>query len=106
MWYRWGRGSIGGRSYLASLVLGDFVLSVLLAGLALAVGAAGFGNVDLGDDVLVDSFQDVVFEASRSATDGSWDFMLFHSAVTAFRLFLYIVVLGLKIDESMMRSHN
>ena len=33
--------------YLASFVLGDLVLSVLLAGLALAVGAASLGNVDL-----------------------------------------------------------
>jgi len=37
----------GERAYLASLVLRDLVLSVLLAVLALAVGAAGLGNVDL-----------------------------------------------------------
>jgi hypothetical protein len=34
-------------SDLASLVLGDLVLGVLLALLALAVCAAGFGDVDL-----------------------------------------------------------
>lgn len=34
-------------SNLASLVLGDLVLSVLVALPALAVGPAGFGNVDL-----------------------------------------------------------
>lgn len=33
--------------YLASLVLGDLVLGVLLAVLALAVGASGLWNVDL-----------------------------------------------------------
>jgi hypothetical protein len=32
---------------LASLVLGDFVGSVLLAGLTLAVSVTGLGNVDL-----------------------------------------------------------
>jgi hypothetical protein len=39
-----GGGSV---SHLASLVLGDLVLSVLVALSALAVGPAGFGNVDL-----------------------------------------------------------
>jgi len=34
-------------SDLASLVLGDLVLGVLLAILALAIRPAGFGNVDL-----------------------------------------------------------
>lgn len=34
-------------SHLASLILGDLVQSVLVALLALAVGPAGFGNVDL-----------------------------------------------------------
>ena len=34
-------------SYFAGLILCNLVLSVLLAGLALAIGAAGFGNVDL-----------------------------------------------------------
>jgi hypothetical protein len=34
-------------TYLASLVLGDLVLGVLVALLGLAVGPAGFGNVDL-----------------------------------------------------------
>jgi hypothetical protein len=34
-------------SYLARLVLGDLVLSVLSAVLALAVSASGLGNVDL-----------------------------------------------------------
>jgi hypothetical protein len=37
-----------GVAYLAGFVLGDFVLSVLFAGFALAVGAAGLGDVDLG----------------------------------------------------------
>lgn len=36
-----------GYVHLASLVLGDLVLGVLLALLALAVGPAGFRNVDL-----------------------------------------------------------
>ena len=36
-----------GVSYFAGLVLSDFVLGVFLAGLALAVGVSGFGNVDL-----------------------------------------------------------
>ena len=35
------------RSYLPGLVLGDFVLGVLLAVFALAIGAAGLGDVDL-----------------------------------------------------------
>lgn len=34
-------------TYLSSLVLGDLVLGVLFASLALAVGASGLGNVDL-----------------------------------------------------------
>lgn len=34
-------------SHLASLVLGDLVLSVLVALLGLAVSPAGLGNVDL-----------------------------------------------------------
>lgn len=33
------------------LLTGDLVLGVLLAVLALAVGSAGLGNVDLGFDV-------------------------------------------------------
>jgi hypothetical protein len=33
--------------YLSCLVLGDLVLGVLAAVLALAVGASGLGNVDL-----------------------------------------------------------
>jgi hypothetical protein len=37
----------GSVSHLASLVLGDLVLGVLVALPALAVGPAGFGNVDL-----------------------------------------------------------
>ena len=37
-----------GASYFAGLVLCDLVLSVLFAGLALAIGAASLGNVDLG----------------------------------------------------------
>jgi hypothetical protein len=36
-------------TYLASLVLGDLVLGVLVALLGLAVGPAGFGDVDLED---------------------------------------------------------
>lgn len=39
--------SLGEKRSLSSLVLGDLVLSVLLAGLALAVGLTGLGNVDL-----------------------------------------------------------
>lgn len=35
------------KSHLASLVLGNLVLGVLVALPALAVGPAGFGNVDL-----------------------------------------------------------
>lgn len=38
---------VGISSDLASLVLGDLVLGVLAAGLALAIGLAGFRNVDL-----------------------------------------------------------
>ena len=36
-----------GFSYLAGLVLGDLVLCMLFAGLALAVGLSGLWNVDL-----------------------------------------------------------
>lgn len=43
MWWVGG----GCEAYLASFVLSDLVLGVFLAGLALAVGSAGFGNVDL-----------------------------------------------------------
>jgi hypothetical protein len=39
-----------GYVHLASLVLGDLVLGVLLALLALAVGPAGFRNVDLVEE--------------------------------------------------------
>ena len=35
-------------TYFAGFVLGDFVLGVFLAFFALAVGAAGFRDVDLG----------------------------------------------------------
>ena len=35
------------KSHLASLVLGDLVLGVLMASLGLAIGPAGFGDVDL-----------------------------------------------------------
>jgi hypothetical protein len=38
--------------YLSRLVLRDFVLCVLSAVLALAVGASGLGDVDLGEFVL------------------------------------------------------
>lgn len=42
-------GSCGkGRTYFAGFVLSNLVLSVLLAVLALAIGTAGFGYVDLG----------------------------------------------------------
>jgi len=41
-------GSVEG-TYLASLVLGDLVLGVLVALLGLAVRPAGFGDVDLED---------------------------------------------------------
>ena len=34
----------------AGFILSDFVLSVLFAGLAFAVGAAGFGDVDLEEE--------------------------------------------------------
>lgn len=37
----------GGASHLAGFVLGDFVLGVFSAVFAAAVGAAGFGDVDL-----------------------------------------------------------
>lgn len=45
----WVRGSDGlfGVAHLASLVLGDLVLGVLLAVLALAVGPARLRDVDL-----------------------------------------------------------
>jgi len=38
----------GGERYFAGFVLGDFMLGVLLAVFAFAVGAPGFGYVDLG----------------------------------------------------------
>jgi hypothetical protein len=38
--------------YLSGLVLGHLVLCVLSAVLALAVGASGLGDVDLGEFVL------------------------------------------------------
>ncbi len=40
-------GMAQGECYLSGLVLRDLVLGVLFAGLALAVGAASLGNVDL-----------------------------------------------------------
>jgi len=43
-----GEGEGNGRVYLSRLVLGDLVLGVLLAVLALAVGASGLWDVDLG----------------------------------------------------------
>jgi hypothetical protein len=39
--------TLGEQRGLSCLVLGDLVLGVLLAVLALAVGSAGLGNVDL-----------------------------------------------------------
>lgn len=42
------RGGGGGGGYLAGFVLGDFVLGVLFALFAFAVGAAGFGDLDGG----------------------------------------------------------
>ena len=39
--------SLGEKGCLAGLVLGDLVLRVLLAGLALAIGLTGLGDVDL-----------------------------------------------------------
>ena len=39
--------SLGEERGLSSLVLGDLVLGVLLASLALAVGLTGLGDVDL-----------------------------------------------------------
>lgn len=49
--YREGVGAwnLGFETYLASLVLSDLVLGVLAAVLALAVGLAGFRNVDLDE---------------------------------------------------------
>lgn len=44
---RKGRGGEGRRIYLAGFVLCDFVLGMLFTFFAFAVGAAGFGNVDL-----------------------------------------------------------
>lgn len=44
--------SLGEQRSLASLVLCDFVLGVLLASLALAVGLSGFWNVDLQNESL------------------------------------------------------
>ena len=45
-----GVGRCGEGTYLASLVLGDLVLGVLVAVLGLAVRPAGFGDVDLYGD--------------------------------------------------------
>lgn len=42
-----GGWKVWGTAYLAGLVLCDFVLGVFLAVFALAVGAAGFGDVHL-----------------------------------------------------------
>lgn len=42
-----GHSERGDVAHFAGLVLCDFVLSVLLAAGTLAVGPAGFGNVDL-----------------------------------------------------------
>ena len=47
---------------IAGLLTGDLVLGVLLAVLALAVGSAGLGNVDLGVEV---SVRDQCLEALR-----------------------------------------
>jgi hypothetical protein len=44
--------TLGEQGGLASLVLGDLVLGVLAALLALAVGVTGLGNVDLLQPVL------------------------------------------------------
>jgi hypothetical protein len=41
-------GRWGGGRYFAGFVLSDFVLGVFLAVFAFAVGAPGFGYVDLG----------------------------------------------------------
>ena len=54
---RWRRQVGGRREYFAGLVLCDFVLGVFLAVFAFAVGAAGFGYVDLqGGDLLAEDF--------------------------------------------------
>ena len=51
---RWWR-QVGGGEYFAGLVLCDFVLGMFLAVFAFAVGAAGFGYVDLdGGDSLAE----------------------------------------------------
>jgi hypothetical protein len=47
-----GVGRCGEGTYLASLVLGDLVLGVLVAVLGLAVRPAGFGDVDLYGDFM------------------------------------------------------
>lgn len=47
----------GHNPYLASLVLGDLVLGVLLAVLALAVGSSGLGYVDLSQRVSLQFFE-------------------------------------------------
>lgn len=44
----WKRRPVGGGRYFAGFVLSDFVLGVFLAVFAFAVGAPGFGYVDLG----------------------------------------------------------
>jgi hypothetical protein len=47
-----GVGRCGEGTYLASLVLGDLVLGVLVAVLGLAVRPAGFGDVDLYGNIM------------------------------------------------------
>jgi hypothetical protein len=48
-----GEEGIGSASYFAGFVLCDLVLGVLLAVFALAVGAAGFGYVDLNENPII-----------------------------------------------------
>lgn len=73
---RGGRREGGG--YFAGFVLGDFVLGVLLAVFAFAVGAAGFGDVDLdaGRTLLAGDTGRTVYEdgyGGRGAEMGGWE---------------------------------
>ena len=48
-------------SYFAGFVLCDLVLSVLLAVSALAVGAAGFGYVDLNESPMISMLSSTLY---------------------------------------------
>jgi hypothetical protein len=60
--------SLGEQRGLASLVLGDLVLGVLAALLALAVGVSGLGNVDLGEPSCQCSSGRAVWTSDRART--------------------------------------